>query len=161
VANDIPSTMRIGEVAERAGVNVQTLRYYERRGLLRSPVRRPSGHREYSPETVAIVRFVKRAQHLGFSLEDIGELLRLRQNPARSGLAVRAVAVRRAADIADRIRRLSAMKKALDQLVRACECAGANRECPIIEALDEEPPQQDAEVRQPLHLSGGSHVKRR
>jgi len=84
------STMRIGEVAERASVNVQTLRY--------------------------------------------------RRNPSRSGAAVRAVAVRRAADIADRIRRLAAMQKALEQLVTACECAGASRVCPIIEALDEESP---------------------
>jgi Hg(II)-responsive transcriptional regulator len=140
--------MRIGEVAERAGVNVQTLRYYERRGLLPSPTRRPSGYREYSPEMVALVRFIKRAQHLGFSLEDVGELLELRQNPWRSGAAVRAVAVRRAADIAERIRRLAAMQKALEQLVTACECAGANRTCPIIEALDEEAPEHDTKVRQ-------------
>ena len=129
--------MRIGEVAERAGVNIQTLRYYERRGLLPSPARRPSGYREYSPEMVALVRFIKRAQHLGFSLDDVGELLELRQNPSRSRVAVRAVAVRRVADIADRIRRLEAMQKALEQLVTACECAGASRDCPIIEALDE------------------------
>jgi MerR family copper efflux transcriptional regulator len=142
------STMRIGEVAQRAGVNVQTLRYYERRGLLPSPTRRPSGYREYSPDMVAVIRFIKRAQHLGFSLEDVGELLELRQNPSSSGAAVRAVAMRRAADIADRIRRLSAMQKALEQLVTACECAGASRACPIIEALDEESPQNDAYVRQ-------------
>lgn len=152
--------MRIGEVAERAGVNVQTLRYYERRGLLPRPTRRPSGYREYSPEMVALVRFIKRAQHLGFSLQDVGELLELRQNPSRSRAAVRAVAVRRVADIADRIRRLAAMQKALEHLVMACECAGANRECPIIEALDEESPQQVASVRQPKSLTGGRHVKR-
>ena len=136
--------MRIGEVADRAGVNVQTLRFYERRGLLPSPARRPSGYREYSPETVALVRFIKRAQHLGFSLDDISELLELRQNPRRNGLAVRKVALRRAADIAERIRRLTAMQKALDQLVHACVCAGASRACPIIEALDE-----DAQCEQP------------
>jgi DNA-binding transcriptional MerR regulator len=132
------SMMRIGEVAERAGVNVQTLRYYERRGLLPRPTRRPSGHREYQPDSVALVRFIKRAQHLGFSLEDIGEILELRQHPRRNALAVRAVAIRRAADIADRIRRLKAMQNALEQLVRACECAGTSRSCAIIEALDEE-----------------------
>jgi DNA-binding transcriptional MerR regulator len=69
------------------------------------PTRRPSGYREYSPEMVALVRFIKRAQHLGFSLQDVGELLELRRNPSRSRVAVRAVAVRRVADIADRIRR--------------------------------------------------------
>jgi MerR family copper efflux transcriptional regulator len=91
--------MQIGEVARRAGVNIQTLRYYERRGILPSPTRRPSGYREYSPDTVAFVRFIKRAQHLGFNLRDVGELLELRQNPSRSRAAVRAVAVRRVADI--------------------------------------------------------------
>src|SRR5688572_606082 len=99
--------MRIGEVAQHAGVNVQTLRYYERRGLLPSPTRRPSGYREYAPETVALVRFIKRAQHLGFTLQDVGELLELRENPSRNRVAVRAVAIRQAADIAARIRRLA------------------------------------------------------
>jgi DNA-binding transcriptional MerR regulator len=97
---------------------------------------------------VALVRFIKRAQHLGFSLQDVGELLELRRNPSRSRVAVRAVAVRRVADIADRIRRLAAMQKALEQLVTACECAGVNRACLIIEALDEESPQQDTKGRQ-------------
>lgn len=153
--------MRIGEVAERAGVNVQTLRFYERRGLLPSPARRPSGYRQYSPDTVALVRFIKRAQQLGFSLDDVSELLALRQNPSRNGLAVRAVAKRRAADIADRIRRLSAMQKALDQLVSACECAGTSRSCPIIEALDDDSPQKSANARQITSLNGARHVKRR
>src|ERR671925_17590 len=107
--------MRIGEVAQRARVNAQTLRYYERRGLLPSPTRRPSGYREYTAETVALVRFIKRAQELGFSLRDAGELIGLRQNPSRSRGAVRAVAVRKVADIAGRIRRLTAMQRALEQ----------------------------------------------
>ena len=92
------STMRIGEVAQRAGVNVQTLRYYERRGLLPTPMRRPSGYREYLLETVVLVRFIKRAQHLGFSLQDVEELIGLRENPSRNRAAVRAVAVRQMAD---------------------------------------------------------------
>ena len=64
-------TMRIGEVARQAGVNVQTLRYYERRGLLREPARRSSGYREYPPHTVRLIRFIKRAQELGFTLAEI------------------------------------------------------------------------------------------
>ena len=70
--------LRIGEVAARAGVNVQTLRFYERRGLLQEPPRRPSGYREYPPESVRLIRFVKRAQQLGFSLDEVHELLQLR-----------------------------------------------------------------------------------
>ena len=142
--------MQIGEVAERAGVNVQTLRYYERRGLLPSPTRRPSGYREYSPDMVALVRFIKRAQHLGFSLQDVEELIALRTQPSRNRLAVRAVAERQAAAITERIRRLTAMQKALEQLVNACKC-GSSDKCQIIEALD------DGHDYQPG--PGGSHVE--
>src|SRR6266536_1947524 len=69
------SGLRTGEVAERAGVNIQTLRYYERRGLLAEPVRSPGGHRLYAPEAVTALRIIKAAQHLGFSLEEVAELL--------------------------------------------------------------------------------------
>jgi MerR family mercuric resistance operon transcriptional regulator len=151
--------MRIGEVAERAGVNVQTLRYYERRGLLPSPTRRPSGYREYTVDTVGLVRFIKRAQELGFSLSDIGELIELRENPSRSRVMVRSVAIQKVADIAARIRRLAAMQKALEQLIAACECTGASRSCPIIEALNDDSPEHASPVRRPKALSGGSNGK--
>jgi Cu(I)-responsive transcriptional regulator len=152
----IRSSMKIGEVAQRAGVNIQTLRYYERRGLLPSPVRRPSGYREYSEDTVGLVRFIKRAQLLGFTLDDVGELIELRANPSRSPTAVRAVAVRKVADITERIRRLTAMQRALEQLVKACECAGPARGCPIIEALDDELPRQPVSSRQAQALAHGA-----
>jgi MerR family transcriptional regulator, copper efflux regulator len=151
--------IRIGEVARRADVNVQTLRYYERRGLLPSPARRPSGYREYSPDTVRLVRFIKRAQELGFSLHDVGELLELRRNPGRNRLAVRAVAERKVADIAARIRRLTAMQKALEQLVTACECSEALNECPIIEALDDEAPRSVSSVANASSFPEVPHVR--
>src|SRR5262249_493433 len=75
--------MRIGTAAEQAGVNVQTLRYYERRGLLPRPPRRESGYREFPDEAVGVVRFIKRAQDLGFSLEEVEELLKLRNDKRR------------------------------------------------------------------------------
>ena len=133
----VPTAMRIGEVAERADVNVQTLRYYERRGLLPPPRRRPSGYREYPLDTVRLVRFIRRAQELGFTLRDIQELIDLRQNRTKSRSQVRALAVAKVTDIAARVRRLNAMKRALEELVNACRCDGASRECPIIEALDD------------------------
>jgi Hg(II)-responsive transcriptional regulator len=151
--------MRIGEVARLADVNVQTLRYYERRGLLPSPARRPSGYREYSPDTVRVVRFIKRAQELGFSLHDVGELLELRRNPARNRLAARAVAERKVEDIAARIRRLTAMQQALKQLVKACECSDRSHECPIIEALDDDSQPPDLERRPRTVTLGGSRVR--
>lgn len=129
--------MRTGEVAARAGVNVQTLRYYERRGLLGRPPRTAAGYRRYSGEAVRLVRFVKRAQELGFSLDDIAELLRLRRVSDARRLSVQALATARVADIDAKIRQLEGMRSALGQLVANC-CRGHAAECPILEALEED-----------------------
>lgn len=131
--------IRIGEVAARAGVNVQTLRFYERRGLLKPPARRPSGYREYSPEAVRVVRFIKRAQELGFTLAEIEELLRLRADRRASCPEVRAAGSAKIADIDQKIRGLRAMRRALQVLVDSCRRDGSTRECPILEALDDGP----------------------
>jgi MerR family transcriptional regulator, mercuric resistance operon regulatory protein len=130
-------TLRIGEVAARAGVNVQTLRYYERRGLLEEPDRRPSGYRTYPPDAVRVVRFIKRAQDLGFTLREVEELLRLReQRPARRA-QVRALALAKIADIDRKTRGLQAMRESLTVLVDSCACRSRRLECPILEALEE------------------------
>jgi Cu(I)-responsive transcriptional regulator len=127
--------MRIGAAAEQAGVNVQTLRYYERRGLLPKAPRRSSGYREFPDDAVRVVRFVKRAQDLGFTLGEIEELLRLRNDKRRDRARVRAVAVTRVHQIEQKIAELQAMKKALTHLLHCCR-EGATLDCPIIEALD-------------------------
>jgi Hg(II)-responsive transcriptional regulator len=127
--------MRIGTAAEQAGVNVQTLRYYERRGLLPRPPRRTSGYREFPDDAVRVVRFVKRAQDLGFTLAEIEELLRLRNDKRRDRGRIRTVAGKRVRDIDRKIAELQAMKKALSHLIHCCE-EGTTLECPIIEALD-------------------------
>ena len=127
--------MRIGAAAAQAGVNVQTLRYYERRGLLPRPPRRTSGYREFPADAVRMVRFIKRAQDLGFTLDEIEELLRLRTDKRRDRTRIRAVAARRVRDIERRIAELQAMHAALSHLVHCCE-RGSTLECPIIEALD-------------------------
>jgi Hg(II)-responsive transcriptional regulator len=131
--------MRVSDVARAASVNIQTLRYYERRGLLADPSRRPSGYREYEPETVQRVRFIKRAQELGFTLAEIGELLVLREEAGRrpDGRArAAATATAKIEQIDDKLRQLTAMRAALAQLVAACQCDHAAMECPIIEALE-------------------------
>jgi Hg(II)-responsive transcriptional regulator len=128
--------MRIGKVATEAGVNVQTLRYYERRGLLPEPERGNSGYRTYDPDTVRLVRFIKRPQELGFTLREIEDLIELRQSPRR-GAEVRAVAATKVMNIERRIGQLKAMRKALAGLVAACDCDGDTPRCPIIEALDD------------------------
>jgi MerR family mercuric resistance operon transcriptional regulator len=129
--------MRIGTAAERAGVNVQTLRYYERRGLLQRPPRRTSGYREFPDEAVRVVRFVKRAQDLGFTLDEVEELLQLRNHKRRDRARVQAVAERRVHQIEQKIAELQAVKKALSHLLHCCR-EGSTLECPIIEALDGE-----------------------
>jgi len=130
-------TLRTDEVAAQAGVNVQTIRYYERRGLLKKPERRQSGYREYRPDAVQLSRFVKHAQELGFTLTEIEDLLRLRSDQKASCSEVRATAQAKIADIDKKIRSLRAMKRALGVLVSSCTSAGSIRECPILEALDE------------------------
>jgi Hg(II)-responsive transcriptional regulator len=129
--------MRIGEVAGRAGVNVETLRYYERRGLLSEPTRQPSGYRVYDQEAVKIVRFIKRGQELGFTLADIEGLLRLADGGPESCHEVRALAEGKIEDMDRRIAALQAMKRSLVALVRTCRRRGKNRECPLIEAIEE------------------------
>jgi Hg(II)-responsive transcriptional regulator len=127
--------MRIGAAAEQAGVNIQTLRYYERRGLLPHPPRKRSGYREFPDDAVRMVRFIKRAQDLGFTLDEVEELLQLRRDKRRDRPRIRAVATRRVQQIERKIAELTAMKRALSHLLHCCE-EGSTLECPIIEALD-------------------------
>jgi Hg(II)-responsive transcriptional regulator len=129
--------MRIGEVASRAGVNVETLRYYERRGLLSEPERQPSGYRSYAEKSVRVVRFIKRAQELGFTLADVEELLRLAEGGPESCREVRELATAKIEDMDRRIATLRAMKRSLTALLKTCNRRGRNRECPLIEAIEE------------------------
>src|SRR5262245_837880 len=133
--------MTISEAADQAGVNVQTLRYYERRGLLPKPPRRASGYREFPDDAVRLVRFIKRAQELGFSLDEVEALLKLRRQSGRNRKQIRAVATQRIQHIDQKIAELGRMRAALEHLVHACG-EGGTLECPIIEALDDsgEPP---------------------
>ncbi len=130
-------TLRTGEVAALAGVNVQTLRYYERRGLLEVPARRASGYREYSPDAVQLIRFIKRAQELGFTLTEVEDLLRLRGDQETACSEVRTAAEAKIEDIEQKLRHLRAMKRALVVLVASCASEGSPRHCPILEALDD------------------------
>jgi Cu(I)-responsive transcriptional regulator len=130
--------MKIGQAASRAGVNIQTLRYYERRGLLPRQRRRESGYRDIADDAVRVVRFVKRAQALGFSLDEIEDLLRLRRDRGRDRRRVRAVATTRLRHVEQKIAHLQAMRDALAHLIHGCEHGGTVH-CPIIEALDGAP----------------------
>jgi MerR family transcriptional regulator, copper efflux regulator len=130
--------MKIGEVAAGSSVNLQTIRYYEREGLLAKPPRLASGYRVFPGGTVRRVRFIKRSQELGFTLAEIRELLSLRVDRHRDRSEVRSLASAKIADIEKKIRGLTAMKAALNRLVDHCSGHGPAAECPILEALDSE-----------------------
>jgi MerR family transcriptional regulator, mercuric resistance operon regulatory protein len=127
--------MWMSEAAEQAGVNVQTIRYYERRGLLPLPRREAAGYRDLQPDTVRRVRFIKRAQDLGFSLDEIAELLELRGDTVRNRSRARGVAERRLQQVERKIAELVAMRDVLRMLVHRCHVS-RRRECPILEALE-------------------------
>lgn len=127
----------IGEVAAQAGVNVQTLRYYEKRGILGRPLRSRAGYRKYPADTVRVIRFIKRAQELGFTLDEIEDLLRLRTMKGVDKSKVRETAAAKVREIDEKMRRLQAMATALTQLVNTCTCELGVVACPILEALEE------------------------
>lgn len=128
--------LRAGELAKRAGVNLQTVHYYERRGLLPKPPRTDSNYRLYPAETAQQIRFIKRAQELGFSLKEIQELLSLRATPRTQCGQVRGRAEAKVRDIDEKIRLLRAMRRALSRLVAECSGKGPVSECPILESMD-------------------------
>jgi MerR family mercuric resistance operon transcriptional regulator len=131
-------TLTIGQLARGAGVGVETIRFYEREGLLAEPDRRPSGYRQYPAEAVKRVRFIRHAKELGFTLKEIQELLELRVDPKSSCSDVRQRAQAKITDIEERIAALAQMKGALERLVRSCRGRGPTDECPILAVLDRE-----------------------
>ncbi|WP_143591527.1 MerR family transcriptional regulator [Thermoactinospora rubra] len=125
--------LRTGQVAERAGVNIQTLRYYERRGLIAEPRRSPGGHRAYPPETVTLLGVIKAAQRLGFTLEEVAELLETgrRRHPSPD---LQERAKLKLAEIEAKIAGLHAIRDALSQVI-AARCDSLTRctcpDCPL------------------------------
>jgi len=130
------STLTIGKVANRAGVGVETIRFYEREKLLPEPARDPSsGYRRYPESTISRLQFIARAKELGFTLRETRELLELRAGPANCG-TVRARAEEKISDVRTKIEDLQRIERALLTLAEACPGAGALDECPILEALE-------------------------
>ena len=127
-----------GDVAKQANVRIETLRYYERQGLVARPPRSRSNYRLYPADTARQVQFIKRAQSLGFSLQEITELLALRAESTARCADVRARAVAKIHNIDDKMRALKAMKTALVKLVEACAEDSPITDCPILESLEAE-----------------------
>jgi len=128
-----------GRIAQLAGVGVETVRFYEQEGLLAKPARTPSGYRQYGEDVVGRLQFIQRAKEIGFTLNEIKELLSLRVDPDTTCEDVRARAEGKIADIEDKIRTLQRMKKALVRLTQECCEKGGGSECPILDALDGHP----------------------
>ncbi|HVB49440.1 MAG TPA: MerR family DNA-binding protein [Burkholderiales bacterium] len=125
--------LTIGRVARAAGVNVETIRYYERMNLLRQPLRPPGGVRRYVEDAVMHIRFIKRAQELGFSLAEIGRLLELQS--ARSCGAARSIAAEKLALVDARLADLGRIRAVLAELIGRCDAGRGKVSCPIIETL--------------------------
>lgn len=130
-------SLTIGQVADGAGVGVETIRFYERRGLIPEPPRSASGYRQFPEKTVPRIRFIKRAQRLGFTLKEIKELLFLRASPESDCADIRKRARAKISDIEEKLEDLWRMKDALEKLTAACEGEGPVTECPILDALED------------------------
>lgn len=129
-------TMTIGQVAREAGIGVETVRFYEREGLLEAPARRASGYRQFAPPAVDRLRFIKQAQRLGFTLREIKDLLALKLDAGATRAQIRDRAVAKVADIDGRIKELKRMKQALAPLIAACDGKGKLDGCPILAAIE-------------------------
>lgn len=128
-------TLTIGAIAKQAGVGIDTIRYYERSGLLPKPQRRASGYRDYSAGTVKQLRFIRRAKDLGFTLEEIGELMSLSVQRDDGVKGVKAAAETRLAVVETKIKALQRIRLGLKKLIAACPGDGRLDQCPIIAAL--------------------------
>lgn len=164
----MPEWMTIGQVAREAGVGVQTLRYYEREGLLEEPARRDSGYRMYQRPAIQRVRWIRRAKMLGFSLNEIRDLLLLRENPQSTRGDIRARTKEKIDDLNQKIAEMTQIRDELCALVQACDGGDAPLDgCPILGALEGEdispcasksaqndPPQTPHQIKRCGHHNG-------
>ena len=130
------SPLTIGEVAERAGIAVDTIRYYEREGLMATPQRTRSGYRQYAPDAISRLRFIRHAKDLGFSLREIRDLLSLRVKPGTQCAEVRLQARGKIAEIERRMADLERIKRALVALSASCSDKSTASACPMLDALE-------------------------
>jgi MerR family mercuric resistance operon transcriptional regulator len=138
--------LTIGQVARQAGVGIETIRFYERQGLLEPPARKESGYRQYDDEAVRRLQFIRRAKELGFTLKDIGELISLREDPEAGAGEIKARAQARLEEIEHKIADLQRMRDALLRLTTECRGQGPLSTCPILEALEQPTHQNTEEV---------------
>lgn len=130
------AVLTIGQLAVRAGVGVETIRFYERKGIIAQPARPADGYRKYDDQVAERIRFVQQAQELGFTLKEIKELLSLRVNPRTSCATVKGRAEGKIVDIEAKIATLRLMRAALVEIAKTCSGAGPTSECPILDYME-------------------------
>lgn len=138
--------MKIGEVAALAGVPVATVRYYERRGLIADAERTPSGYRQYDADAARRLRFIKHAQELGFSLDEVQQMLALQSDDPASCARVQSVTREKIRAVRERLTELERLERTLQGLVRACERHEPSAPCPVLVVLSD-----DSGVRASAH----------
>jgi Hg(II)-responsive transcriptional regulator len=133
------TAMKIGEVARRSNLGIETIRYYEREGLLLKPERRPSGYRQYDESTVERLKYIRQAKELGFTLAEIRELLELSPVNQAGCDHIRQRAEAKVADIEEKIRSLQQMKRALGKIVDRCRAKDSEDDCPLVHKTRKRP----------------------
>lgn len=128
--------LSIGQLAKETGVTVEALRFYEKQGLVAAPARTNAGYRQYPPDTVRRVKFIQHAKEVGFTLNDIAQLLALRQEPGTSCADIKLKATDKIKDVESKIRELQRIREALQRMVIKCTSKSNLSECPILEELD-------------------------
>lgn len=131
-------TFKIGEVASQADVNKETVRYYEKRGLIPEPDRRRSGYRIFTQRHIDQIKFIKRAQELGFTLNEIKELLELRMDENTTCSEIKSEAQDKYQDVVEKIEDLSRIKQTLVDLIDSCSGSGPKGDCTILDVLEGE-----------------------
>lgn len=127
--------LSIGKVAKQAGISVETIRFYERKGLLQEPQRKESGYRQYQEEDIRKLVFIQHAKNLGFSLNEIRDLMSLQADSKSTSREVKDMAENKLQDIEEKIKMLQRMRMTLKHLVDKCPGEGPTSECPILDAL--------------------------
>jgi len=128
--------LTIGDVAKQAGVTHDTIRLYERYGLIAEPKRAPNGYRQYTEEAVRQLRFIKYVKAMGFTLKEVGELLAIRRTSNNGCLAVRQQAKEKLSNVEERIMELRRLQKALEKVIETCEQQKPDGACPLLKLLD-------------------------
>lgn len=128
--------LSIGQIAKQTDITVETIRFYEKKGLIDTPDRTESGYRQYPEETVKRIRFIQRAKDVGFTLGDIAELLHLRREPGSSCTDIKLRATDKIEEVDQKIQELQKIRDALARMIMKCSGSGALSECPILEELD-------------------------